>query len=502
MPKLAEINFIRKKFTSDGPLFVIGTRDKEIFKKLWGYHKSNKLLVNEDQFCSKKIDFNGPIFNIVLKSPHLKWEMESEVRCAIEKLSQIALVREVKNGNIKYDQEDIIRDKRQMWDNQLTAASFIEHSKFRSILRDEPRMGKCFSVLSPVLKHGLRPLILAPKELLSVWEDEISFFKDFYNTNHHIFSQDDSKILKKIEDLDLDKYVLIIDESHRVGDTRSKRHKRCFDLAKKMKKIVLLSGNDPHDDPMNFYGEIRLIHPTLTKDTYKKRYMSAYWIGTIPVYDCLKDETLFRDIHHFYLRQKASDFTKDYGEILKLKIKPTHSMKKEIDELVKSKLPLSMASTKKIKEECSLRKGKYILNYCLENNYIEKGKIVIFTSSKKVIDHFGTLFKNHIAIYSKSDFEKKREIISDYKFILINSSQVSEGFYIEGVSLMILADATTDKSKLLQMARRGYKFGENPPDTIHLLWDHQFEQAIDSVHTNFSPNRTVKLIQQRLGKLI
>ena len=146
----------------------------------------------------------------------IDWEFNSEFEEIFNKEKRKLMANRAKNGQLKYTEDRLMRKNLPMWDHQKTAARFIEATDFRCILRDGPRLGKCYSVLSPSIKEGLELCIVCPKEIVSVWEDEIARFKSFYEVKYTIHPIDNKNIPESF--LSLEDKVLIIACSCNISD--------------------------------------------------------------------------------------------------------------------------------------------------------------------------------------------------------------------------------------------------------------------------------------------
>jgi len=178
----------------------------------------------------------------------------------------------------------------QLWDYQQQAKEFLLANP-KSILADEPGMGKTFPAISAgnEVANGKRKLIIAPPYLLTQWGQAISQYSpeaewkiihrnsapvsDDYTgwviVNYHMFM--DAGVKKHPELLTHDWEVVVADEAHRLRGRRSQWTKNIVKLVSN--HFWMLTGTPIVNNPGDLFPLLRIID---------RKKFASYWrfVGT------------------------------------------------------------------------------------------------------------------------------------------------------------------------------------------------------------------------------
>ena len=501
----AKISF-RATRTKYGVEVFIRTKDRELKETL--YELSSKGLISyreKDTYAvlslGKEPDVLDAISEII-RMKNLDIEINDEFEELFSKEMRKLRVKRVKQLEIKYQGDPAMEAILPMWEHQKTAAAFIEATDFRGILRDGPRLGKCYSILAPSLKIGLALRVACPKELMAVWEDEINRFSTLYDIDYKIYPFDNKTppegFIPTAEDSK--EAILIIDESHKLAKRTSARFKRLAKMAKELNKIVLLSGNDPEENPKGFYSDVKILYPTFNIDTYKKRYLSAFYIGNFPIYDSFSSARWKDEMESFYLRRTEKELGLELAKEIDHKITPSTTLEKQFKESLKELAPIDLHGLRALQALSAYSKKEAVWGLIDEHKLIDKGRVVVFSNHNRVLEAFSSKTKNFALITKKNELTKLLKLKEEEipKFLLINSSQVTEGFALPNVSALFIVDPTHRSSKLVQLTRRGSRPGEEAPLVFKLIFDHFIDSTLYGCPPNYSPERVLKKFQMRL----
>lgn len=168
----------------------------------------------------------------------------------------------------------------------------IHHDRW--LLADEMGLGKTACVvirLTSIMHLHSRVLILCPKSVVSVWQDELQ--KHAGIKSEIIESRADPRLLAlggNTSGIFIANYelllskaalghfdVLVIDEVHRVKNFTAKTSKRVQDLSERAKHVYALSGTPAPNGLQDWHGVLAAINPDLlpvkTKTAFEARYV-------------------------------------------------------------------------------------------------------------------------------------------------------------------------------------------------------------------------------------
>ncbi len=174
----------------------------------------------------------------------------------------------------------LLKSKIDIFDHQIMAAKRVKNDlNGRALLADEVGLGKTIEagiLLKEYFTTGLirTALILVPPSLVGQWKDEMEskFDLDFYANkddsrfegyNKHrmlIASLSSAHMEKNASDLNsIDWDMVIVDEAHRLKNSKTKAHQFVKELPKKF--LLLLSATPVQNNLKELYNLIELIRP-------------------------------------------------------------------------------------------------------------------------------------------------------------------------------------------------------------------------------------------------
>jgi SWI/SNF-related matrix-associated actin-dependent regulator of chromatin subfamily A-like protein 1 len=163
-------------------------------------------------------------------------------------------------------------------DFQKTAVRFVISAGGRAINASEMGTGKtataiCICEYFQAIDNSNRQLIICPASLRANWRSEFSKFegskpaviysakdpipdKERFVVSYNLVAT--PKLQEKLKQCSID--LLILDESHYVKNADAKRTKVILALAKKAKRVILLSGT-PSSRSADLYAQLRMLDP-------------------------------------------------------------------------------------------------------------------------------------------------------------------------------------------------------------------------------------------------
>jgi len=479
------IKFVREE---NGTFVHITTNDEATRDLIYKNMRNTMINFKNGVFYFRKTTLDRPTVTLmseVVAAPNVNWIIDNEFSPYFLKELRTHTITEIKNGNYNYKADPVIAYYRPLWEHQKQAASFIQATGFRCILRDSPRLGKCFSVLEPAIKNDLKIRILCPPELCGVWESEIGYFIKFgvKDIDYQIASFDKKTIEPDFFEgskEELLNTLLIVDESHKLSKRSSQRFKRILTLSKLFEKIVLISGNDPQDDPLGFFSEVKILFGSSNLENYKKRYLSCCFPnGKIPVYESFKNNSWLRDMGFFYLRRTEDDIGQELIKSLDYNFDISLQAQKRVNNKIKNSLPITLQSMAAIQKYLALEKTIFVNKIIQDDKLYEKGSVAVFSNSKETLESILEKNKNAFMLSSVGDLEALKVLEDNDEFpamVLINSRTLKEGFYLPKVKNLFVVDSGPKNARVNQMIKRASKIGVAPP-TAHFI------------HLNFEPDK-------------
>ncbi len=341
-------------------------------------------------------------------------------------------------------------------DHQKLGVSWLNSIGGSAILNDAPGTGKTLQALLYCHAQNRPAVVLCPKHLVKNWEREITstfFEKDLIGKKFYIYNMD-SIAHNEIEQLD--KFSLVIDESHNIKSLKSKRFKQAYKLAKKSLSTTLLTGHNFDKTPEEFYIQLKLLQVDITKSRYMKRFFITSFENMKTRIISVKTSAINLSFDYLKIKRTLEDVghsldTKNYQ--LTLNIDP--STKNQIKELIKEEqLFFTGNKVQKINKVVSLSKVPPLLKF-VKNELTQdpSSKIVIFSQFSEVLKEFKIRYPlAQVLTDDSEDF--------DSNILLVDSSKYREGINLSEYSVLILMDCYADKNKNLQIKRRLNRIGQ------------------------------------------
>ncbi len=167
--------------------------------------------------------------------------------------------------------------KMELYPYQKAGVQFIENTKGRALIADEMGLGKTAQAIAWTLLHPekIPILVICPATLKINWQRE---FQKWSNIKSYIISSQDTNlaylkgidayiinydIVEKLQGRlqKMNFQVIILDESHYIKNSKSKRSKAINVLVKDTPHIIAISGTPFLNRPIELYNVLKMLSP-------------------------------------------------------------------------------------------------------------------------------------------------------------------------------------------------------------------------------------------------
>lgn len=189
--------------------------------------------------------------------------------------------------------------KQPLYDYQKLGVEFLTAAGGRAILADAPGVGKTAQTLAFLVHNKIeKTLVICPASVKYSWENEAKKWTNFkpFVIDSRLSKKSITDFTKIISEFDifivnydlLKKYFpiisnlrfdcLVLDEFHAIKSNTAQRTKLTKAIAKKIPKVVLLSGTPILNRPSELYNGLNILDPIKWGNwmAYIKRYCGAY----------------------------------------------------------------------------------------------------------------------------------------------------------------------------------------------------------------------------------
>lgn len=311
-----------------------------------------------------------------------------------------------------------------MFPFQREGAKFAIRREGRCLIGDDMGLGKTVQALAVAawFKEDWPLLIVCPASVAVNWKNNVLDWLKFVKESEvEVFDKPSSFSEKKVVVLSYDRMVrcvddvikrkmnfVILDESHNIKSSDAQRTKAALSIAKRVKRIVLLSGTPALSRPMELYTQILAVNNQLfpKKHDFGVRYCSAYMknVGRACLWDysgCSNSQELKILLEStIMIRRLKIDVLRDLPNknrvVVELPLKLSEEAKQNMDKL-NQKLESSRRDTFKSAlmewyNETAAQKGDAIVDY-LRQKLKRTKKFICFAYHKIMFEAIAEYFK-------------------------------------------------------------------------------------------------------------
>lgn len=338
---------------------------------------------------------------------------------------------------------------------QLVTLKFIRANNGRCIIGHEWGGGKL-----------LPSLMFANEQEGSVLIVCDNLFKEHVKFEIERFFFDSEEFLKRvtirghdqIQDLINESFeTVVIDESHRMKDLKSKRYSNICKITKKSQNCLLLTGDNISRWPIEFYSQLKILGFNITKEKYIDRFFDCTFEAKRKIPGKLREEVLRNFISPFYIRKQLSEiWPSGKARVEKVIAQLTADEEKFYSRFLKEQDPIVSSKTViSINRYLSLLKVRHAVRFVEAIMSVDSSKKIAIVSQFELVgQRIVEQLKIPLSIYDGGD-------ISKFPVIFVNSSKYKESFTINDRSNVVIIDSFATKLNDIQLKRRFYRIGTN-----------------------------------------
>lgn len=369
---------------------------------------------------------------------------------------------------------------------QKEGVSLIHHFKGNVLLADEMGLGKTIQILEYLNVTDLKPaIVVCPGSLKEKWKQEAKVWAPNYKAqilegrkgndditgdlliiNYDILANEYKKVISedtgqevKVEKpftgwVDYLKHILpkiiVFDEAHYFANNKAARTKACKKLAKNVPQKIPVTGTPIENSPINIYNAIKMVNPLGVPPYFEfgKRFCDGKNDGFGWNFKgSSNSEQLHELLQNCMIRRLKKDVEKELPDkqfsYVPLEIENRRIYDAAENDFIKYiDLFYGKNAVRKVKAAETLTRINYLeqltmegkLNSCISwiSDFLESGeKLVVFASSKKVLNTIHSKFKNSLLITGDTA-NKQRSIIeknfqTDKKWNLLLGNYIAAG---------------------------------------------------------------------------
>ena len=353
----------------------------------------------------------------------------------------------------------------------------------RVLIADEMGLGKTVTSLGLAVCLEFPLLVVCPSSLKLNWQNEISKWLEL-----------DSLVITKGTDpiqgdiviisyeilakryLEIECQTLILDESHSIKSTESKRCQSAATVAKNSKYAILLSGTPSLNRPIELYPQLNCLYSQFfpSKQKFGERYCNAFkgkygwdYSGSSNL------QELNFLLQKIMVRRLKKDVLKELPEKKRYKI-----YVKEASKDMRPKGKLSDAKVTQLYKETAETKLQPVISY-LEKEINNRGKLVIFAHHSIMINSIEEMLieKNikHIKIDGSINVDKRQslcdyyQLYREYRVALLSITAAGVGITLTKGDCCIFAEMYWNSAQIKQCEDRCHRIGREKDLVIKYL---------------------------------
>jgi len=469
---------------------------------------------NSDLAANLIQPYDPDLANDILTNKHTKkWHKKQKVKQDLQHNDAAHLLTSLKERLVDFLPKNLI-----LFPHQVEAIAFFIAATGRSILADEPGLGKTAPAIVFNAINKYKTVVLCPKNVLINWATEINMWSpsstihiltkttkqdqndfflrgieisnelpdeppDFLITNY----ERNTKEWQRISELGFDS--IIWDECHNLKNPQAKRTINALALASACpQSLIGLSGTPIRNRPDEFYTILKKIsyNDFPSYEDYIKRYCGAYkgdygWRMGKPT----NMPELYKKIQRIMLRRGKDVLDLPSKEIVKTPVKFVLNEYNSLFQQLVTDLRYKEGGPLTIIQKLRIYTGKLKANFLINDS--RKLPLVIFYHHKEVGDILQSRFPSALRIDGSTSQVKRSIIVDDFQRgetdILLASIQAAGiGITLTRAKHLIMLERSWVPGDELQCHDRIHRIGQQHPVTIEYpLIDNTIDTVMDAV---------------------
>lgn len=480
-------------------------------------------------------DIPGRVYNKDTK----KWSIPYTVS-GIKRIQEMGFIldQEVKKWFYENTNESYLKKKNEKFDpEKLTAhlgidllrsfqkegIAFIEQMNGRALIGDEMGLGKTLQALGWLKLHpDVRPaVVIVPATLKIKWQKEAIKWinEESFIINGRNRTPSD-KIKEKIIIINyditkdyvdfikaLEPKIIILDEGHRIKNSKAKRTKAVREVCNKVDNLIVLTGTPILNRPIEIFNAINLLRPDIFPSYYRfgqkyclsdtncfgSEYQGASNIEEL--HDLLTEHIMIRRLKNDVLKElpdKQKDVItfpiqnrEEYEEAKMDVIRYIHETEGQ-DAANRARRAETLARFNKLKQLAVKGKEEMIIKWIKDFLETTEEKLVVFAIHKRVVallmEHFDGIavkIDGSVSSEMRNEAEERFQTDNSVRLFIGNIVAAGEGLTLTAASNVVFLELSWVPGQHLQAEDRIHRIGQvNSCMVYYLLADDTIEEEL------------------------
>lgn len=369
---------------------------------------------------------------------------------------------------------------------QVEGYEFYKKFGGRALNSDDMGTGKSLQTLLYAANHGLRTLVICPKNVRRQWLQECDkFFKpgtwfgyeidsaktdtdadlecfNIVTINYEIVHKYEAAILAGQFDL------LVIDESHRIKNPDAKITQLIQRIGPTFSKRICLSGTPLKNKKRELFTQAELIRPGTFKN--EQEIISATYFQTR------------EKLKTFFFRRTKQRELKDLPEKFRTVVPVSAKGLPDLEP------DMQVGDLSSLKSELAIAKVPLTISFVEEILEGSGSKVIVFSDSapaaQAIADHFGDIAVLHIGSTPHEKREQAKAIFNDensaVRVFVATTGSAREGLNLTVADKVVFNDLCWVPSDAFQAEARAHRLGQK--NCVNVYWilasENQFDQKI------------------------
>lgn len=291
--------------------------------------------------------------------------------------------------------------------------------------------------------------------------------------------------LRKSSDIEMDPRVelfksVIVDESHRVKDTKTQQAKFTLNICKDKKYTILLTGTPVVNKPVDLFPQLAIMN-RLGHFGGKKGYLQRYCEGGRGAAN-LKELNYFLNKYCFFRREKK-DVAKDLPDkqrqtiLCDITTRTQYNQARdkfveylrekgcedsEIAKKLRGEIMVKMAELKKISAYGKLNEAKEFIHQVIDSGE----KLIVFVVHHVIVDELLREFPSAVTITGRDNTQQKQDAIDSFqrkenvKLVICNIKAAGVGLTLTASSRVAFIEYPWTYADCVQCEDRAHRIGQ------------------------------------------
>jgi SWI/SNF-related matrix-associated actin-dependent regulator 1 of chromatin subfamily A len=451
--------------------------------QLVNFFRNNSGFIYNASNHSRKININSgaeTLKKLIDFARNIGFEVDDSISPILDDLKQKKVELEITKKDFSIDLN--LGMKVKPYPYQMAGIKFIDLSNGRAIVGDEMGLGKTMQALGWVAWKKKKALVICPNSYKLGWAREITKFTNctsqVLGSKNVDFEQADFTIInyeniKKHDFSKLNYDTVIIDESHKIKNSKTQRFEACDKIVSKSKHVILLTGTAIVNRPVEFYTQLKMVSPSLVGSygSYTAKFCGGHNNGYgWEANGATNLDELSKLISPIYIRRIKSEVltelpSKIHQDIMieGIKVKLNKDSKSALEEI--NNLKIALAKEK--------------VNHTIEfvENMVENGdKVIVFSdyidTAKSIADALGekaVCYLSELSTEERFEIEKRFQEDDSIRVFVATMKVAGVALTLTAANKVCFNDLPWTPGDLRQCEDRAHRIGQKNSVNVYKM---------------------------------